>query len=303
MFRLDLDVPVPDAVLGAASAQLDQAIARLQPDGTSTASVTAVHGVRKDLKKVRSLLRLVRSDVPSRAYREEMRRLREVQTSASSMRDAQMLVDAVDGLSRRFVGRLPGGAFEQMRRALAEDAARALGSDWRATSAAIAADQRASLQRVADWPLRRCAHETLLDGATRSYRRGRRSYKTARRTRETRDLHDLRKRVKDLWHHQSLLSQAWPVALEAQAKAAHELADLLGDDHDLDVLAHVLVSPAEPAALFEHDLEELIAERRSELQSRAMSLARRVYAEKPAAYRRRLARYLDSLAAESPVAA
>ena len=50
-------------------------------------------------------------------------------------------------------------------------------------------------------------------------------------------LHEWRKRVKDLWYHAKLLEEAWPPVLQALGDEAHALADHLGDDHDLGVLA------------------------------------------------------------------
>ena len=54
------------------------------------------------------------------------------------------------------------------------------------------------------------------------------------------DLHELRKRVKDHWYHVRLLRAAWPPVMTAWADEAHVLAEQLGDDHDLSVLAAVL---------------------------------------------------------------
>ena len=54
------------------------------------------------------------------------------------------------------------------------------------------------------------------------------------------NLHEWRKRVKDLWYQQRLLQQAWPAVLKAEAAEAKALSKLLGDDHDLAVLAELL---------------------------------------------------------------
>ena len=76
--------------------------------------------------------------------------------------------------------------------------------------------------------------------------------------------------------------------LKAQADAADRLTKLLGDDHDLAQLAEHL--PDEPAVL------DAIAELRAEIQADAWQLGHRLYAEKPKAFGRRLARYLDAAA-------
>ena len=70
--------------------------------------------------------------------------------------------------------------------------------------------------------------------------------------------------------------------LKAQGKAAHELSDLLGDDHDLAVLAERIRGGTfvDDAAIL-----DLVARRRATLQDEALRLARRLYAEPPKAYR------------------
>jgi hypothetical protein len=96
------------------------------------------------------------------------------------------------------------------------------------------------------------------------------------------------------------LRDAWKTPLKAAADESHRLADLLGDDHDLAVLADRLaVSPPSTGVDME-TVATLIGERRAELRDQALLLGRRVYAEKPKAYGRRLARYLSVSVAEQP---
>ena len=43
--------------------------------------------------------------------------------------------------------------------------------------------------------------------------------------------------MKDLWYQERLLEDTWPGVMKAQAKEAKKLSKLLGEDHDLAVLA------------------------------------------------------------------
>ena len=99
-------------------------------------------------------------------------------------------------------------------------------------------------------------------------------------------LHEWRKRVKDLWYHHTLLRELWPPVMQAVGDEAHELADRLGDDHDLAVLADWVREHAEA----EPEFFEAVERRRTELQAEAMALGERLYADKPRAYVRRLRR-------------
>jgi hypothetical protein len=79
-----------------------------------------------------------------------------------------------------------------------------------------------------------------------------------------------------------MLSPLWPKVLKVAAKEAHRLTDLLGDDHDLAVLSSLAPLPA---------LGEAIAERREALRAEAKGLGRKLFAEKPGAFVRRLRAY------------
>jgi CHAD domain len=153
-------------------------------------------------------------------------------------------------------------------------------------------DRPDGFARVDDWPLDDADWGAAHGGIARSYRRGRNAFDRADADPSTENLHELRKRVKDLWYHERLLKGAWPSVIGTQADEAHALSDLLGDDHDLAVLAERLWS--EPSTDDTEAILELIEQRRGELLARIRPLARRVYAEKPKRFAGRLERYMRS---------
>ena len=137
----------------------------------------------------------------------------------------------------------------------------------------------------------------------RQYKRGRAALAAVEKSPSVERLHDLRKRVKDLWYHGRLLEEAWPRVVKAQSKAAHGLSDLLGDDHDLAVLAErVERGVATDAPIDDDAVLGLIARRRAELQAEAVPIARRLYAEPPTAFRGRLREYVRAAGAERRLA-
>ena len=152
---------------------------------------------------------------------------------------------------------------------------------------------RAARGRVGDWPLNGKGFAALEPGIDRIYRQGRRRARAAEEKPTTDSLHEWRKRVKDLWYHQQLLASAWPELLEPAADEAHRLSELLGKDHDLAVLADAVDLNADvlPEAEDRARLHREIAARREALQKKAFKLGRRVYAERPKAFRRRLRAY------------
>ncbi len=98
------------------------------------------------------------------------------------------------------------------------------------------------------------------------------------------ELHEWRKRVKDLWYHHTLLRPLWPPVMLAVGDEAHELSEQLGVDHDLAVLLdwarrHSHASP---------ELAAAVDGRRAVLQADALALGRRLYADKPSAFTARI---------------
>ena len=301
-YRLDLAADPADALRAAVREQLDDAVRRLRDDrGDDPAA--AVHEARKDLKKARSLLRLARPGLPGDVYRRENGALRATGRSLSGARDADVLVKTVADLGERYAGQLPEAQFAALGAGLAAAAAEARANAGDDAAADAVATLDAVAARVGDWPLERCDHDTLVHGATRAYKRGRAALAAVEKSPSVERLHDLRKRVKDLWYHGRLLEEAWPRVVKAQSKAAHDLADLLGDDHDLAVLAErVERGVATDAPIDDEAVLGLIARRRAELQAEAMPIARRLYAEPQKAFRGRLREYVRAAGAERRLA-
>ena len=292
-YRIDVQGDPADELRRVAGEQLDKAARRLREDHDAD-PVDAIHATRKALKKTRSLLRLARPGMRKKAYRVENRALRDLARSISTQRDADVMAETVGDLADRYAGQLPAATFDAVRARFAAEGEQARSGAAGADPEAVAEQLAAARDRSAAWPLSGVGLDALVEGATRAYARGRSAYADARKRPSTERLHDWRKRSKDLWYHARLLRGAWPAQLGATAKEAHRLADALGDDHDLAVLADRLAGGerALDAAVDEDELLALIERRRAELQSEAMLLGARLYAERPKAFARRLRRYL-----------
>lgn len=253
----------------------------------------AIHGARKDLKKVRAVLRLSRDGLGEKAYRSENRRFRDAGRLLSESRDAEVKLETLAKLRERFGEAFPPSLARAWGAALEADRARVRASAGGARVEQAIEAIAAGEARIREWSLEPDSWRLLEPGLDRCYRRGREALKAVRAGREDESVHELRKRVKDLWYQQRLLAEAWPELLEPSAAEAHRLADLLGDHHDLAVLAEDLRSREgldanRPAG------EELIAKRQEELLDEALALGGRLYAEKPRCFRRRMRRYWDS---------
>jgi CHAD domain-containing protein len=290
-YRIGADEPVRAAIARCGREQLDRAIRELS-EGINEDPVRAVHDARKAIKKQRSLLRLARGAMPAGERRRENATLREAGRALSGVRDADVLISTVDELSQRFAGQLPAKTFTAIRD---QFAARRNSGDLSGALDAKAVQELGSVRlRVDEWELSRGGWKGIDAGLVRSYSRGRRALKRARRSRSLDDLHAWRKRVKDLWYHQRLLTECCGPAIRGQAQDAHRVADLLGDDHDLGLLRDELTRGSLTAAVDLDAVITLIDHRREELQTEALAIGRRLYGERPAEFRRRMRRAFDA---------
>jgi len=155
------------------------------------------------------------------------------------------------------------------------------------------AKMREARQRADSWQVHGDGFAAIEGGLVKTYRRGRKALRAAYEAPGTESFHEWRKRVKYHWYHVRLLQDVWSEMMEVREEAAHDLSDLLGDDHDLAVLRETLL--AEPEAFgSERDVQAfigLIDRRRAELQAAARPLGERVFAEKPKRLAARLGSY------------
>jgi CHAD domain-containing protein len=303
-YRLLAREPVAAGIKRVLAAQVDDAIAQLRGE-TESDPAEGIHEARKDVKKIRSALRLVRDAIGDDVWRRENDHYRDVGRTLSSFRDAEILVEALDGLAERFgptgSERIEGvrAQLEQENRAAHDD-----GSVSRAMASA-AAGLAAGRSRIETLPLDGDGFELLAPGVHRSYRRGRKRLIAVEEQASVTNLHELRKRVKDLWYQVRLIRDADSAMLGALADHAHDLSDHLGDDHDLALLRDEV---QRRAAAFsdpedQRHLLEQIDQRRGELQFAAISLGERIYSEKPKKFTKRLKKRWQAWRKRKPVAA
>jgi CHAD domain-containing protein len=300
-FRFDPGEPVPDEVRRVARGRIDHALDELRGNSHSTRE-EAVHEARKDMKKLRALLRLVRAELGERVYAAENACFRDTAGQLAGVRDADVMLVTLGDLEERYGG-LPGAA-NRLRPALVAHRFRASASSLKPASKAaveILADAR---DRVADWPLDTDGFEAFEDGLGRTYRKGRRDFQAAQKLPSAEHVHEWRKRVKDHWYHLTLLQEIWEPVMSSLSEEAHELSDRLGDEHDLSVLlawAHRHASELDGSDPVLRGFDVILDSRRRELQEEAFEYGARLYADKPSVFVDRLAGWWDaSRSAVSP---
>ena len=299
-FQLKPDESVAKGVRRLARGQIDKALDGLT-GRNGTDPEEAVHDARKRFKRVRALIRLARGGLGRKLADREDTRFRDAGRPLSEVRDAGVLVQAFDGLVE---GRpesispvrevLLRRKREVCRRVLEE-------GDALAKVARTIEEARSDVKR---WEVAGDDWDALEGGLERIYRRGRRAFREASEAPTDESLHELRKRVKDLWYVMDILKPIRPGYTEGRGEEAHRLADHLGDDHDLAVLRQALSGsgdmPCDCAAV--EVILPLIDRRRAELQRDAFALGRSIYSERPKDFVARLGAYWRAWRSEAEAA-
>lgn len=117
-------------------------------------------------------------------------------------------------------------------------------------------------------------------------------YHRARGERRMEDLHEWRKQAKYLHHQLTVLKPLWKGPIGKLSGEAANLADRLGDDHDLAVLRGQISGPQTAIAPDEQRrVVKLIEHERRRLQNAAFMLGARIYEEKTADFFARFGGY------------
>jgi CHAD domain-containing protein len=284
-FELRPDESVARGVRRAARKEIEKSLESLTGDGA--APDEKVHDARKRLKRVRALLRLARPGMGAKAYRRENAALRDAARPLSEVRDAQALVGAVDRLRDESEGAAP--LVRPVRRSLRtrQRAVRRKVVDEQGALAGVAAEMGEARRRARGWKPGG-GWSVLGEGLERVYCAGRRAFREARENPTDESLHEWRKQAKYLWHALRFLEGMGGEDFRKEVGRTHDLADRLGDDHDLAVLRGLLVGKVQQSANGGGGLLPLIDRRRRQLQQEAYALGEEVYREKPKAFARRL---------------
>jgi CYTH domain-containing protein/CHAD domain-containing protein len=288
-YRLKGKESPSEGVRRIARGRAEKALERLgEVEGDELAG--AIHGARKDLKKLRGLLRLARRELGEKTFKAENRRYRDAGRLLSGSRDAEVKLETLMALQHR-CDDLPAGPAELWAGELEaerDDLAAAARDDGEGRIEQAVETIASGRDEIRHWSLRTDSWALVESGLFGSYRDGRRALKQAKSDGSADNVHQWRKRAKDLWYQLRIVEDAWPELLGATVDQAHELTDLLGDHHDLAVLAADL----QTRDLGDHAaFEGAIERRQKELLGTATSLGQRLYAEKPKAFKRRLQRY------------
>lgn len=242
----------------------------------------SVHEFRKQLKRARAGLRLLRPYLGKTRYRRENLALRNAAQAFRRLRDAKVLLETLQELMQRIDQPAATEFSAGLRRNLEQRR-----TDARSSLAVPAMNRsirtlRASRGRLQGWIPQSSDPAFIGKGLERVYKSGRSCFRTLRRHADDKQWHELRKQVKYLSYELQSLQTLEPKSIGKLAELAHRLGGDLGDDHDLAVMQQ-FIRQGRPLRQSSGSkaFSKLLRRRRERLQGKSRRRAKRLYSNKP----------------------
>jgi len=248
-------------------------------------SQEAVHDFRRAMKQWRALMRLLGPFIPdAERWRVEAR---DHARSLAQARDGQAALNAFNDLLKRDLAlsertqNTVRGRIEDLR---GSEERAVLTPDLQVTIIGWIDGAAAAIE---GWPLDPFDFSAIAAQLAIGYRGARRRMPADWSLASDRELHEFRQRVVEHRYQMELVEPLWPRFGRMWTAEAERLRDRLGKCQDLAVLER-LTGPHQPLAHWRSRLAPAFAERRLQLTHRAARIARRLFAERPKAFRHRL---------------
>ena len=260
-------------------------------DDESLDADTAVHELRKCVKKLRAVLRFSKPALQADVLKRTDRALRDFARRFSGTRDSAVMVKSFDSLMKHYQPYLNEDEMLPVRQSLQQRHVLAMAShqeeaDPDSLRAAFRQVERL-LKQAGKASMSRTA---MLSGVRDVYARGRRLYFELAQDPSTDNSHELRRQAKYLLYQLTLLARQLPSGAQPLIDELGELGELLGDDNDMSVLVDTL--NRNPLICCNRVRAELIASlaetRRIALLTAALRLSQRIYRHKPGRFIREL---------------
>jgi CHAD domain-containing protein len=232
------------------------------------------------MKKTRALFRMLRPSIGDLAFARENETVRDAGRVLSEARDAAVLVMVFDA-----VGVLARPAAPAIRASLVELAAEKRGAVTSATIEGVIDSLGDTRERFGAWPVPLVyghdGFDLISPGLRRVYRRGRRRMTHAIATGTAEAFHQWRKPAKHLFYQLEILQFGWASGAPVLVQSARELAEVLGEEHDLAVLYDTIDTLGAGSEGMRSTVRSQIADRRRQVQAVACELGDSLFAAPP----------------------
>lgn len=225
---------LPGNVRAIAISQLEEAQASLT---TTRELEKGIYAARKNTKRLRALLQLVRTALPKKVFGQENAAYREIADALGGLRDAWVRVELMATLPEAIQ---QTSSYHDLYAAFRKEydtlAATFL---HRERFKAVTKQIRAALKRAQTLKVNDKDYETLRENLDKTIQAGQKAYQQVQHTFDEDNLHEWRKQIKRLWYHLTLLRPAAPDLLDEWIAELGQLGDGLGKAHDWALLAQL----------------------------------------------------------------
>lgn len=289
-FRLVPGTDITQNVREIGTEQIDRSLKKFSGKSNKT---KAVHETRKSMKRLRALLHLIKPAMRKSDFRRDEARLKAIARSLSGARDMQAMSETVVKLEACEDIRVSPTVAKKLRahlEARRDDAEKNLTG---ATTTQTRQMLREARKDFAQLALQQDDFDLLSQTIKADYRKARRAFRHAYQSGHDEAFHDWRKYVQRHWRQLLLVAPSWPRALRPHIALAKDLSEVLGEDHDLSVLADYIESQ-EPDLGSQKDVDAFLQAcraRQAQLRDIAHDMGSRLLAEKPSSLAARLRTY------------
>lgn len=276
--------------------RFDQSIDRFNEDDVNLDE--AIHQLRKNMKKVRGALRLVRDVIGKNQYKEMNVAARDIARLGAQLRESNVRIETMNKLNAHFNQEITGQFYPAITHKLKieHNNLKSRLTEQENISKQIVQQLNEVKMDMEKLSIPEEGFDAFNDGLKRVYKRGLKAMKKVHIESTTENHHEWRKRVKYLWYQLRILKNSWPEGLKGYINELHELSNYLGDDHDLYDLRKKLHSNSY-FAKNEMDIKQLdvlIDNFSNEKRYAARILGEKIYAEKKKAFVNRIKTYWEA---------
>jgi len=256
-----------------------------------------VHETRKNFKKTRTVLRLIRSDIGVESFRIENSFYRDSGRVLSDLRDSTVLIQTFDKLLKNSELEMSNFDFSIFRNFLVEKHKNISANKHKKSEVinSLSTELLLARSRVFDWPISGDKFKIIKKNLQLIYEEGQVYMYAVFNEAIKENVHEWRKRVKNLWYSMRILSNLWPEIMSPLVTLLGKLSDNLGDTNDMFLLKERIITNQSKFKDDQHtrELINFIDRRIIDLLRDARSIGRKIYSEDSKYFVGRMQNYFE----------
>lgn len=247
----------------------------------------SIHDCRKNFKKLRAVLRLVRSDLSPHFYKTHNIHFRNLSRKIAGLRDSFVIIEALENLLKSNNQKVD--EFENLINFLREEyfqtKNRILFQENQPQS--VITSLNLSLDEFENLPKIEEGFAALGNGIKTIYSKGKYFLELTYSNPTSEVFHEWRKNVKYLWHLLQIIQPVNYQVIKRMTINFKKLSDFIGDEHDLHELQLLLIN----RNVTNESLFRMINKKQFELRSDAWKLGEKLYEKDADEFTARLESY------------